>query len=186
MEKVFPPSKIPLTHALLKRRNIKDVYSAFECVDSDRTRLREFLPWVDASKSVEDQVWYVGECLKDWDAGKLFDYGIFNAEDEFIGAMGVHNIQWDHNRCEIGYWIHQRYEGQGFITSALQALEKEFFGMGFHRIEIRCDPHNKKSASVPIRNGYTFEGILRQDTLRAGSYRDTAVYAKLKTDLKKA
>ncbi len=182
MEKTFPPSKIPLTHAQLKRRNIKDVYSAFECVDSDRARLREFLPWVDKSKSVEDQVWYVGECLKDWEAGQLFDYAIFSAEDQFIGAMGVHNILWEHNCCEIGYWIHQKYESQGLITSALKALEKELFRMGFHRIEIRCDPHNQKSAAVPIRNGYTFEGVLRQNTLCTDTYRDTAVYAKLRTD----
>jgi RimJ/RimL family protein N-acetyltransferase len=185
MEKTFLPSKIPLPHGQLKRRNTKDVYSAFECVDSDRARLGEFLPWVDASKSVEDQIWYVGECLKDWDAGKLFDYGIYNGEDEFIGAMGVHNIQWDHNRCEIGYWIHQKYEGQGFISAALRALEKALFELGFHRIEIRCDPRNKKSAAVPLRNGYLFEGQLRQDTVFAGTYRDTAVFAKLKTDLAK-
>jgi RimJ/RimL family protein N-acetyltransferase len=185
MEKVFLPSKIPLSQVLLKRRNMKDVYSAFDCVDSDRLRLREFLPWVDASNSVEDQVWYVGECLKDWDAGKFFDYGIFNSDEEFIGAIGVHNIHWDHNRCEIGYWIHQKYEGQGIISEALQTLEKVLFELGFHRIEVRCDPRNKKSAAVPLRNGYTFEGILREDVLSAGSYRDTAVYAKLKTDLKK-
>ena len=184
MEKIFPPSKIPVAKALLKRRNIKDVYSAFECVDSDRVRLREFLPWVDASKSVEDQVWYVGECTKDWEDGKLFDYGIYNAEDEFIGAIGVHNIRWDHNCCEIGYWIHQKYEGQGLISSALQGLEKILFELGFHRIEIRCEPRNKKSASVPLRNGYAFEGILREDRLFQGNYRDTAVYAKLKGDLK--
>lgn len=183
MEQVFPPAKIPLAQAQLQRRNIKDVYSAFECVDSDRERLREFLPWVDASKSVEDQVWYVGECLKDWEAGKLYDYGIFIG-DEFIGAMGVHNIAWDHNCCEIGYWIHHKYEGQGIISSALQALEKILFDLGFNRIEVRCDPKNQKSASVPLRNGYKFEGILRQNMLSKDRYRDTAVYAKIKADLK--
>lgn len=184
MEKVFPPAKIPLAKAFLKRRSMSDVYSAYECVDSDRTRLREFLPWVDANKSVDDQVWYVGECLKDWDAGKLFDYGIFNAQDEFIGAIGVHNFSWPNDRCELGYWIHQKHEGQGIISSAVQAIEKILFDLGFNRIEIRCDPKNKKSAAVPLRNGYTFEGILRGNTFREGVYRDSAIYAKLKTDPK--
>lgn len=183
MEKVFPPTKIPLSRASLQRRNHKDVYVAFECIDSDRVRLREFLPWVDWTKSVEDQVWYVGECDKDWDAGKLFDFGIHTAEGEFAGAIGIHNINWDHQRCEIGYWLQQKHEGQGLISSALKALEKILFELGFNRIEIRCDPQNKKSAGVPLRNGYHHEGTLRQDTLFGETFRDTEVYAKIKADL---
>jgi len=184
MEKVFPPAKISLFHGQLKRRSMNDVYTAFECIDSDRERLRVFLPWVDANKSVDDQVWYVGECLKDWDAGKLFDYGIFSSESEFIGAIGIHNISWPNDCCELGYWIHRKYEGQGIISSAVLALEKVLFELGFNRIEIRCDPNNKKSAGVPHRNGYIFEGILRKNMYREGVYRDTSVYAKLKTDPK--
>lgn len=185
MEIAFPPSRIPLAHAQLIRRNMKDVYAAFDCIDSDRERLREFLPWVDSNKSAEDQVWYVGECAKDWDAGKLFDFGIHTVDEEFAGAIGIHNIAWDHHRCELGYWLHQKYEGQGLISSSVQALEKILFDLGFNRIEIRCDPRNTKSAGVPTRNGYRFEGILHQDVMFSGQFRDSAVYAKLSSDLKR-
>lgn len=185
MEKTQPPAKIILANALLKRRSPQDIYSAFECIDSDRERLREFLPWVDFTKSVENQRWYVGECMKDWDNGTLFDFGIFTPADEYIGSIGIHNIKWDNDTCELGYWLHSKHEGKGHISAAISAIEKILFEKGFNRIEIRCDPKNKKSAAVPQRNGFTFEGILRQNTVFRGQYRDTAVYAKIKADLKR-
>ncbi|WP_413289534.1 GNAT family N-acetyltransferase [Bdellovibrio sp. HCB337] len=185
MEKTQPPAKMILANHLLKRRSLADVYTAFECIDSDRVRLREFLPWVDATKSVDDQRWYVNECIKDWEAGTLFDYGIFTPDDEYVGSLGIHNIRWEHDTCELGYWLHSKQEGKGCISSGVAAVEKILFEMGFNRIEIRCDPHNKKSGAVPQRNGFTFEGTLRQNMLFRGQYRDTAVYAKIKADLKR-
>lgn len=185
MEIKHPPSKVELTHIILKKRNTQQAYAGFECVDSDRERLREFLPWVDATKSVEDQIWYINECLKDWDQGTLFDYAIFTKENDYVGSIGAHSIQWANNCCELGYWLHSQYEGKGFISEAVQGLEKILFELGFNRIEIRCDPNNRKSAAVPLRNNYQFEGVLRQEKLFRDKYRDTAVYAKLKADLKR-
>lgn len=178
MQRKSPSTKIQTQRLTLRRRIEFDAYSGFECIDSDRVRLREFLPWVDASTSVDNQVWYINECLKEWEAGTLFDYGIFIDKD-YIGNIGIHNIRWDHHGCEVGYWLHGKHEGQGYITEALLALEKEIAEVGFHRIEIRCDPRNKKSAAVPLRNGYQYEGTLRDYFFSNGSYRDTEVYAKL-------
>lgn len=96
-----------------------------------------------------------------------------------MGNIGIHLIDWNHNRCEIGYWILGDYEGQGFISEAVTALEKKCFEIGFHRIQIRCSSKNKKSAGVPVRCGYVLDGILKQDALENGEYRDTMVYGKV-------
>jgi RimJ/RimL family protein N-acetyltransferase len=185
MEKRSPPSKIQLSATLLKKRNVKDAQTGFECIDSDRERLRKFLPWVDATKIVDDQIWYINECIKDWKDGTRFDFAMFNLEQEYIGSFGIHNIQWQNHCCEFGYWLHGKHEGCGYISAAVQAVEKILFDWGFNRIEIRCDPQNQKSAAVPKRNNYYFEGIFRQETLFRDQYRDTAVYSKLKADLKR-
>jgi RimJ/RimL family protein N-acetyltransferase len=184
MEKKSLPSKIELATIFLKKRVISDAYEGFECIDSDRERLRKFLPWVDRTKSVDDQIWYINECNKDWNDGTMFDFSIFNLNKEFVGSIGIHNIQWQNDCCEFGYWLHRKFEGQGYISAAVQALEKVLFDLGFNRIEIRCDPRNQKSAAVPMRNHYCFEGILRQDTRFRDQYRDTAIYSKIRADLK--
>ena len=115
-----------------------------------------------------------------WDKGTFFDYGIFELETgTYMGNVGVHNIAWHHDRCEFGYWILSGFEGKGFISEAVGALEKVCIGLGFHRMQIRCSSSNPKSAAVPRRLGYPLDGALKEDTIEQGIYRDPLVFAKL-------
>ncbi|MBM7692151.1 RimJ/RimL family protein N-acetyltransferase [Peribacillus deserti] len=42
---------------------------------------------------------------------------LFNKEtQEFKGSTGFHNIDWEIPKCEIGYWFHTKFSGNGFIT----------------------------------------------------------------------
>jgi RimJ/RimL family protein N-acetyltransferase len=155
----------------------------FEAVDSDRERLRVFLSWVDEVKTLEDERRYIIDSHSKWDGHSLFDYGLFSREDgAYLGSVGVHTIAWDHDRCELGYWILAGHEGKGLMTDAVRTLEAALFELGFHRIEIRCNSRNERSAQLPKRNGYQLDGVLRQDCIEHGDYRDTLVFSKLSTD----
>jgi ribosomal-protein-serine acetyltransferase len=159
----------------------------FRYVDQDRERLREFLPWVDQTKTVEDEAGFIRMTHEKWETGELFDFGIFRKSDgTYLGNVGVHSISWQHHRCELGYWILGNFEGQGYMSEAVRALEAELFGLGFNRIEIHCSSSNLKSAAVPKRCGYQLEGVHRQDTIELGEYRDTFVFAKLKSEFEAA
>lgn len=155
----------------------------FLCVDQDRERLRKFLPWVDGTRTLEDEKAYIQMTLEKWESGQLFDYSIYlKADGAYLGNVGIHSIFWEHDRCEIGYWILGRFEGQGYMSEAVRALEATCFETGFHRVEIRCSSKNVRSASIPERLGYRHEGTLREDSLEKGVRRDTLVFAKLRTD----
>ena len=71
--------------------------------------------------------------------------------------MEVHEISWTERRCEIGFWILGEYEGQGYISEALETVENALFKIGLNRLEIRCSSSNERSARVPRRNGYSLE-----------------------------
>lgn len=101
-----------------------------------------------------------------------------------MGNIGVHSIQWDQHRCEIGYWILGDFEGNGYVSEAVRALENALFKVGFNRIEIRCNTRNARSARVPRSCGYTHEGTLRQDGIDLGKFRDTMIFGKLKREWK--
>jgi RimJ/RimL family protein N-acetyltransferase len=79
----------------------------------------------------------------------------------------------------LGYWIAQKYVGLGLVSEAVQALEKECFKVGFHRIEIRCSSRNAKSAYVALRNHYRLEGYLKDEVIENSQFRDTLIFAKL-------
>lgn len=152
----------------------------FARVDQDRNRLRRYLPWVDSTKTIDDEKNYIAMTLQKWDLCELFDYGMYLKDrDLYIGNIGVHSIAWQHFRCEIGYWIIGDFEGQGLISEAVQELVNSCFAHGFRRVEIRCAPGNQRSAAVPRRCGFQFEGHLRQNVCESGEMRDTLVFARL-------
>ncbi|MFC0237137.1 GNAT family N-acetyltransferase [Fictibacillus phosphorivorans] len=112
-----------------------------------------------------------------------FRFLIFDKDGgkDFIGTASLHRIDWNIPKCEMGYWIHTKHSGHGYMTEAVKELVH--FGSNhllFKRIEIRCDSRNVKSRSIPEKLGFIFEGTLRNDDLSADSstLTDTCIYSK--------
>lgn len=99
-----------------------------------------------------------------------------------IGSSGLHRINWQVRKFEIGYWLHTAYTKQGYVTEAVHAITKYAAEvLDANRIEIRCDARNDKSASVAKRCGFTLEGILRNETSDVeGEIVSTMVFAKVR------
>jgi RimJ/RimL family protein N-acetyltransferase len=183
LKRTLPSECLRSERITLRRHELELAETMFGYVDADRARLREFLPWVDGTRTLQDERDYIRMSREKWDEHQLFDYGLFRNEDGlYLGNAGVHTISWEHRRCEIGYWILGRFEGQGYMSEAVGALEREVFGLGFHRIEIHCSSRNQRSAAVPRRCKYRLEGTLRHDRIELGAFTDTYVFAKLATD----
>ncbi|MEK8130433.1 GNAT family N-acetyltransferase [Paenibacillus filicis] len=99
-----------------------------------------------------------------------------------IGCSGLHRIDWDIRKFEIGYWLRTTCVGQGYMTEAVGAIEQfAIRELGANRIEIRCDSRNRRSANVAERAGFTHEATLRSDSIAVdGTLRDTLIYAKVR------
>lgn len=180
MEKKHLPEKLVSERITLQKHNLKLADQMFSFVDRDRLRLRNFLPWVDSTTSVQHEIDFIQMTHKHWEEHKGYDFGIYRSDDsQYMGNIGIHAISWAHKRCEIGYWILGDYEGHGYISEAVTTLEKVCFQMGFNRIEIRCSSFNAKSSQVPRRCAYELDGVLKQDAIENGKFRDTLVFGKL-------
>lgn len=183
-QKKFPEEIISGRIALHKHR-LDLAPTMFKYVARDRERLAKFLPWAPLIREIEDEQTYILSTHEKWEQGKMIDYGLFRLEDNmYMGNVGVHTIDWSNEHCELGYWILGDFEGKGFISESVKALEKVCFELGFNRIEIRCDSSNARSASVPKKNGYNLEGHFREHAKNQnGIFHDTLVFAKIKKDL---
>lgn len=138
-------------------------------------------------QSVQDEKDFIKNSLKRWKENTLFEFGIFRkSDDKYIGNIGAHSISWGRHSCELGYWILGDFEGQGYMSEAVLALEAELFKLGFNRVQIRCNNTNKRSANVPRACGYKHEGTIRQDGIDLGKFRDTMVFGKLKKEWMKS
>ena len=164
--------------ALLRRYELEDLEEVWTLVDSERERLGPWLPWVEATTTIEVQrAWFehvVG------DAG-LDGCGIW-AGDRFAGGAG---LRWDPFAIvgDIGYWIGSEFEGRGLVTRACRALiDHGFRKVGLHRISIRAGVENTRSRSIPERLGFTREGVLRGEGRGSGGFYDLVVYGLLEDE----
>jgi RimJ/RimL family protein N-acetyltransferase len=102
--------------------------------------------------------------------------------DALIGVMGLGPLTpW--NRSEIGYWIGVPYWGQGYATeAACRVIQFGFETVGLNRIYAAHFAPNVASGRVMQKAGMTYEGTLRQNYLRFGTYYDGVMYAILREE----
>ena len=107
---------------------------------------------------------------------------IFRKTDEaFIGGTGLHDIEWDVPRFEIGYWQATAHTRQGYMTETVIGLT-ELCRSQFEvrRMVIRCDARNDRSRRVAERAGYSLESIAHNDRRDLAEQRlcDTLTFVK--------
>ncbi|MGR9527495.1 GNAT family N-acetyltransferase (plasmid) [Priestia megaterium] len=101
---------------------------------------------------------------------------------EFIGSSGLHRMNWNVPKFEIGYWINSPFSKKGYMTEAVEGIINfALKELGAKRLEIRCDSNNVKSRAIPEKLGFKLEGILENDDVAANGVdlRDTCIYAKV-------
>lgn len=145
------------------------------------TELHAWMPWAAQMPSVEESREQQARAREQFLAREDLQVILFRGQ-RIVGASGLHRIDWQVPRFEIGYWVRTPEHGRGYATEAVRALERlAFEDLGARRVEIRADPLNTRSCSIPERLGYEREGVLRNESVATdGSVRDTVVYAKIR------
>lgn len=87
--------------------------------------------------------------------------------------------------CSLGYWIGERYAGQGLMKEAVRLLIPFVFEkLALHRIEAACIPGNERSRRLLRSMGFKEEGIARSYLRINGGWRDHALFALIDSDLR--
>lgn len=150
-----------------------------ELVDRNREYLRQWLPWVDSSRTVEDGRAFVKSSLLQFANNEGFQTGIWY-QGRLAGGIGYHPINWASRKVEIGYWIGESFQGKGLVTKACRTLiTYAFEELGLNKVEIRCATENIRSCAIPKRLGFTQEGILRDAEWLYDHFVDLVVYGML-------
>ena len=101
---------------------------------------------------------------------------------DVIGAIGM-EVQREHDRGEIGYWIGVPYWGRGYMTEAVRAvLGWAFESLGLNRVFAEHFTRNAASGRVMQKAGMRHEGSLRQHDKKWDAYLDVEVYGILDSD----
>jgi RimJ/RimL family protein N-acetyltransferase len=159
----------------------KMVYKAMQ---ASLHELKPWMPWANREQTEEEVEANMRDAHAKFLTREDLRLHIFNRESgQFIGGTGLHRMNWDVPKFEIGYWIDTRHSGKGYMTESTQAItEFAFSELNARRVEIRCDSKNSKSRAIPEKLGFSLEGILKNDGISADGteIRDTCIYAKIK------
>jgi ribosomal-protein-serine acetyltransferase len=164
---------------LLETRYAEEIYNL---TDNDRAYLREWLPWVDGTKSPEDTKAFIQLTLKGFAENNGFNAAIFY-EGKIVGCIGLHWIDWNISKTSIGYWMASDYQGKGIMTKSCKAvIDYIFQELKLNRVEIRVAELNRKSRAIPERLGFTHEGTVRSAERLYDHYVDHMIYGVLKDE----
>ena len=101
---------------------------------------------------------------REMEAGNAWPLFVFADTDQsLVGAITLSNVRRGVAETgTLGYWIGQRFAGQGFGTAAVAAMVGHAFDeLNLHRVEAACVPANIASRRVLEKTGFTLEGQAR-------------------------
>ena len=106
---------------------------------------------------------------------------IDNADGKAKGMASYMRIVPVHGVIEIGsIWFGPAIQRSRQATEAIYLLARHVFdGLGYRRLEWKCDALNAPSRRAAARFGFSYEGLFRQAIVYKNRNRDTAWYSML-------
>lgn len=106
----------------------------------------------------------------------------YKETDEPIGDVGFHTWNAKHRRADLFYNIHkEENKRKGILSEALPyVITYGYEQMNLHRIAAMVANYNVPSLKLLKKNGFTFEGTLREDYVVNGVNEDSDCYSLLK------
>lgn len=164
---------------LYERRHAPEL---FALIDQNRATLERWFPWPAGVQEPDDLFGFIDGSLETFSKRQGFEGGL-RMDGRLVGGLGVHAVDRETARGEIGYWLAPSAQGRGVMTRAVASLIRYLFDEdGFERAEIRCLPDNRRSRAIPERLGFREEGTLRRMGLLRGRPYDHVVYGLLKSE----
>jgi ribosomal-protein-serine acetyltransferase len=154
----------------------------FSVIDRDREYLKKWLPFIEQTKEVTDTEKFLQSVVNQGQIKKDDVYSIW-VNEEFAGLIGFKETDWINRKTELGYWLADKMQGKGIITQCVSKLVYfAFQKLKLNRVQIKVAVGNQKSAAIPKRLHFQFEGIERAGERHNNKYLDLEVYSILKTD----
>lgn len=126
----------------------KDGKAVFEMVNASRSSLREWFSWVEQVKTMEDSEKAAQLFYADFIQRISFNFLILKGT-ELLGSCGFNDPWRPVLSVAIGYYVHVKKTGRGYIRESVTAFTRYAFEkVGFRRVVILCDDKNLKSAKV--------------------------------------
>jgi ribosomal-protein-serine acetyltransferase len=163
----------------LRSIQMADAAELFALTDANRTYLRQWLPWLDVVTQVEDTRDFIARRMRQFAEQEGLTAAICE-DGKIVGVVGFIRIDWGVRSGYIGYWLAESHQGRGIMTESCRSLiNYGFTTLKLDRVVIACDTANHRSGAIPLRLGFTHEGVIRDAEWLYNKSRDHDIYALL-------
>jgi len=176
------PDSFDTDRLTIRAPRVEDAQEIIDAVTESLPELRPWMPWAKEAPMLEGAIGRLRHSMAKWITREdLLLHVYLKSTSTFVMGSGLHRIDWQAGKFEIGYWVRTKYMGQGFVTEAVHGITAfAFKHLHANRVEIRCDAQNIRSSAVAKRCGFLLEGILRHDSVDVnGELRSTMIFSKL-------
>ena len=154
----------------------------FALVESNRTYLRQWLPWLDETTRPQHIDQFLRESRRRSDNGNGQTFMVMY-RGRIVGVLGQHFVDRVDRKTELGYWLDAGHQGRGIMTMAVaRMVDHSFEDLELNRVVLHCAAGNARSRAIPDRLGFVLEGVLRQAQWLYDHYVDLAVYSLLREE----
>jgi RimJ/RimL family protein N-acetyltransferase len=102
------------------------------------------------------------------------------ADGEFVGSAGVHDLTGGLLGPGIGYWLAPWGRGRGYAAEVARGLADWALAHGAPRVHLFADVENAASQAVARRAGFSDEGVVRSCLpYRDGNRGDAVLFSRL-------
>lgn len=142
-----------------------------------------WMSWCHPGISDDECLCWYRSCDAAWNAGTEYEFSLFSMSGDYIGACGLNQFNRQNNFANLGYWVRESQQRQGYAVEAANILIKFGFGeLALGRIEIVVAEENLASRQVPASVGARFEGVLRNRLVIHGVPTNAAMYCVVPND----
>jgi RimJ/RimL family protein N-acetyltransferase len=178
------PEQFETERLIIRGPRVGDGKAMNEAILNSLKELAVWMPWARQAPSVEDSEENIRRAVSRFQTREDLRLMLFLKDGTLAGGSGLHRIDWDVPKFEVGYWLRTSLCGRGYMTEAVAGITRfAFEQLGAQRVEIHADDRNVRSWRVAERLKFPLEGILRNHARDVdGGLRDTRIYAKTQAD----
>ncbi len=169
-------------------RPLKDSDARSVAENINNLNISRWLLVVPHPYSLKDaRVWIKGNKEK-WQRKPVEDYVFgmdLKSEHKIVGGIGIHNVDRYEGSGEVGYWLGERYWGQGYGSEALTAVvDFAFNRLKLRRLEAGVFDGNPSSGKLLEKLGFRLEGtkIKAKRCKATGEIHDEHIYGLLREE----
>ncbi|WP_276499542.1 GNAT family N-acetyltransferase [Pontibacter litorisediminis] len=149
---------------------------------SDRRVTQYYAVHYDTLEEVEQEQMPFYQSLLESDTGAWWAFSL-KEDDTLLGACGLNNLEKEHQKAEVGFWLLPEHWGKGYIPEAAAAVVRYGFELlSLNRIEAIVEGGNEQSGRVLQKLGFSYEGRLREREIKSGRFIDLLYFSLLRRE----